>query len=153
MLKCRKGCGVMGLFTNKKFIITILSIIFIGIMSVPFATLYILNNGNPYEKHIVNKYIPAHLEKMGYTDDDIIKQSYIQPKHGINHSVYHGHYMVVFQDEPQFEYLYGVTKKGKNVVQFCEKETLITENTYGEMTTEKTNHSESECIGYLENRS
>ncbi|MFC0561525.1 DUF3139 domain-containing protein [Halalkalibacter alkalisediminis] len=142
----------MGLFTNKKLFIIILSIIFIGIVLVPIVTIYFLNNGNPYEKYIVNKYIPAHLEKSGYTDDDIIKQSYIQPKHGINNSVYHGHYMVVFKDEPQLEYLYGVKKRGKKVVQFCEKKTLIAENTYQDMTTEKTNHSEKECIGYLDNR-
>jgi hypothetical protein len=142
----------MSLITNKKFLIITISIILIIILLVPFATISILNYGNPYEKYIVNKYIPTHLETMGYTDDDLIKQSYIQPKHGINNSVYHGHYMVIFKDEPQLEYLYGVTKRGKNVVQFCEKETLIAKNTYGDMTIEKTNHSEKECIGYLENR-
>ncbi|WP_236035271.1 DUF3139 domain-containing protein [Alkalihalobacterium elongatum] len=142
----------MKLLVNKRFLIIILSFLLIAIVSVPFAFLYVLNNGNPYESYLVNKYIPSHLEEMGYSDDDILEQSYIEPKHSINNSVYHGHYKVIFKDEPQLEYLYGVTKKGKQVVQFCEKETLIINNTYGDMTTEKTNHSENECIGYLENR-
>lgn len=142
----------MKFLTNKKFLLPILSFILIGIAAAPFALIYILNNGNPYEKYIANKYIPAHLEKMGYTDEDIIKQSYVEPKYRINNSVYHGHYIVAFREEPQLEYLYGVTKRGKEVVQFCEKDTLIAQNTYGAMTTEKTNHSEKECIGYLENR-
>lgn len=136
------------MFTKKKFLIISLSMIVL----IPIVVVYILNNGNPYEEYIVNKNVPAHLEKMGYTDEDIIKQSYVQPKHTINSDFYHGHYMVVFKDEPHLEYLYGVTKEEKKVVQFCEKETLIDENMYGEMTTEKTIHSESECMGYLENR-
>ncbi|MGE8078297.1 DUF3139 domain-containing protein [Peribacillus loiseleuriae] len=123
------------------------------ILSIPFVIIYLLNNDNPYDKYLVNKYIPLHLEKMGYLEDDIMKQSYIQPKHGINYDVYQqGHSMVVFKDEPQFEYLYGVTKRGKEVIQFCEKESLIAENHYGDMNTTKTNHSEKECIGYLDNR-
>ncbi|MBP3950236.1 DUF3139 domain-containing protein [Bacillus sp. YZJH907-2] len=120
--------------------------------SIPFAFIYVLNNGNPYERYLANKYIPSHLEDMGYGEEDILKQLYIETKHSINNNVYHGHYKVIFKDEPQLEYLYGVTKNGKNVVQFCEKETLITSNTYAEMTTEKTIHSEQECIGYLDNR-
>jgi hypothetical protein len=138
--------------TNKKFLINLIITFSIIFLVFYLGLSYILNYGNPYERYIVNKYIPDHLETMGYTDADIVKQSYIQPKHGINNSVYHGHYMVVFKDEPQLEYLYGVTKEGKEVVQFCEKETLIAKSTYGDMTTEKTNHSEKDCIGYLENR-
>lgn len=148
----KKGVIFVSLNANKKFLIISFSIIFLVILLLPFATIYFLNNGNHYEKYIVNKYIPTHLVAMGYTADDIIEQSYIQPKHMINNSVFHGHYMVVFKDEPELEYLYGVTKRGGNVVQFCEKEVLIEKNTYGDMTTEKTNHSQKECISYLENR-
>ncbi|MFV8830561.1 DUF3139 domain-containing protein [Alkalihalobacterium sp. APHAB7] len=140
------------MFTKKNVVIIILTIVFLGMVSIPFAFIYVLNNGNPYHKYLVHKYIPSHLEEMGYSDEEILKQSYMETKHTINNSVYHGHYKVIFKDEPQLEYLYGVTKRGKNVVQFCEKETLITSNTYGEMTTEKTNHSEKKCIGYLDNR-
>ena len=98
--------------------------------------------------------MPAHLERMGYTDEDMVEQRMIAPKHGVNHSVYHQHYMVIFKDEPQLEYLYGVTKKGKKVVQFCEKNNVMDLNGARsvEYTTEKTKHSESECIGYLDNR-
>ncbi|MFJ5625510.1 DUF3139 domain-containing protein [Peribacillus loiseleuriae] len=140
------------MLTTQNVLRIILGVILIGIFSFYFVTIYLLNNGNPYHNYLVNKHIPAHLEQLGYTDEDIVEQHMIAPKHGVNHSVYHEHYMVIFKDEPQLEYLYGVTKKGKNVVQFCEKETLIAKNTYGYMTTEKTNHSESECIGYLDNR-
>lgn len=122
------------------------------IVLIVIVAVFILNNGNPYEKYIVNKKVPAHLQKMGYTDADIIEQSYIQPKHTINNSVYHSHYKVVFKDEPHLEYFYGVTKKDKKVVQFCEKDTVIADHTYGEMTTEKTIHSENECLGYLEKK-
>ena len=138
---------------TKKSVLRIIScIIFIGIIGIflfIFVTLYLINNGNPYHKYLVNKYIPAHLEQLGYTDEDIVDQHMIAPKHGVNHSVYHEHYMVIFKDEPQSEYLYGLTKKGKNVVQFCEKRKR---NYYEEDTIEKTNHSESKCMGYLDNR-
>ncbi|GIP45471.1 hypothetical protein J45TS6_39300 [Paenibacillus sp. J45TS6] len=138
---------------TKKSVLRIIScIILIGIIGIflfIFVTLYLINNGNPYHKYLVNKYIPAHLEQLGYTDEDIVDQHMIAPKHGVNHSVYHEHYMVIFKDEPQSEYLYGLTKKGKNVVQFCEKRKR---NYYEEDTIEKTNHSESKCMGYLDNR-
>ncbi|WP_343031591.1 DUF3139 domain-containing protein [Metabacillus lacus] len=123
-------------------------VFFLGLISIPFAFLYVLNNGNPYERYLVSKYLPTHLEELGYSDEDILNQSYIETKHSINNSVYHGHYRVVFKDEPHLEYLYGVTRGRKNVVQFCEKEILIS----GERTTDKNNHSEKNCIGYLDNR-
>lgn len=135
---------------TKKSVLRIIScIIIIGIFSFTFVTLYLINNGNPYHNYLVNKYIPAHLEQLGYTDEDIVEQHMIAPKHGVNQSVYHEHYMVIFKDEPQSEYLYGLTKKGKNVVQFCEKRKS---NYYEEDTIERTNHSESKCMGYLDNR-
>lgn len=128
--------------------------ILIGIVSIPFVMIYLLNNGNPYHNYLVDKHIPAHLEQLGYTDEDIVEQHIIAPKHGVNHSVYQQHYMVIFKDEPQLEYLYGLSKKGKNVVQFCEKINVLDRNgaRSEEYTIEKNNHSESACIGYLDNR-
>ena len=90
--------------------------------------IYLLNNGNPYHNYLVNKYVPAHLEQLGYTDEDIVEQHIIAPKSAANHSVYHPRYMVIFKDEPQLEYLYGLTKKKKNVVQFCEKIKVVDKN-------------------------
>lgn len=126
----------------------------IGLVSIPFVMIYLLNNGNPYHNYLVNKYVPAHLEQLGYTDEDIVEQHIIAPKSAANHSVYHPRYMVIFKDEPQLEYLYGLTKKEKNVVQFCEKIKVVDKNggRYEDMTIEKTNHSESECLGYYDNR-
>ncbi|MCM3716467.1 DUF3139 domain-containing protein [Halalkalibacter oceani] len=141
------------MFSFKQIVKIAVVVGFIGLVAAPFAMIYLLNNGNPYHNYLINKHIPAHLEQVGYTEDDIVKQHRIEPKHGINRTVYHAHYRVIFQDEPQLEYLYGLTKKGKNVVQFCEKNTLIDGVAhYGEPTTEKTAHSEEECIGYLDNR-
>ncbi|MED4082958.1 DUF3139 domain-containing protein [Halalkalibacterium halodurans] len=134
---------------KKKIIFLLISLILVTFIAVPFVLIYILNHGNPYEKFIVTKNVSTHLEAMGYTDDDLLNQSYIEPKYLINDSVYHGHYKVVFADEPHLEYLYGVTKRDKEVVQFCEKETFIEESSYWERTTEKTNHSEDECTDYM----
>ncbi|ATP42404.1 hypothetical protein CSE16_08335 [Solibacillus sp. R5-41] len=132
----------------------IIGSIIIGIFSFPFITIYLLNNGNPYHNYLVNKHIPAHLEHLGYTNEVIIEQHIIAPKSSANHSVYHQRYMVIFKDEPQLKYLYGLTKKEKNVVQFCEKINVMDRNgtRSEEMTIEKTNHSESECLGYYDNR-
>lgn len=135
---------------SKKIAKLILIIIFIGVVASPFIIIYFLNNGNPYHTYLVNKHIPAHLEELGYTDEDILKQNMIAPKLAVNRSVYYEHYRVIFEDEPEVEYLYGLTKKGKNVVQFCEKNTVIDEITH--LITKKTKHSEKECINYLENK-
>ncbi|MDV2884530.1 DUF3139 domain-containing protein [Alkalihalophilus pseudofirmus] len=136
----------------KRILLIMFSLLAAAVILIPISLFYILNNGNPYHKHLVNKHIPQHLEELGYSEEDIIEHAYLQPKHLINNDVYHGHYKVVFADEPQLEYLYGVTKKGKNVVQFCEKETLLGPRHYGEMTTDESNHSEEFCIGYFDNR-
>lgn len=116
------------MLTRKNVLRIILGIILtgiIGIFSFIFVTLYLLNNGNPYHNYLVNKYIPAHLEQLGYTDEDIVDQHMIAPKHGVNHSVYHEHYKVIFKDEPQLEYLYGLAKKGKMLCNFVRKEVVL----------------------------
>ncbi len=59
--------------------------------------------------------------------------------------------MVIFKDEPNTTYYYGITKKGKQVQQFCEKDRLsldgVTEIFEGE-----TKYSEKECKNSLDNR-
>lgn len=119
---------------------------------IPMGYIYLLNNDNPYEKYIVEKYVPEHLEKMGVKASDMERELYVQPKHLINNDFYQGHYYVTFKDDPKHVYYYGVKKKGKDVVQFCEKETVISEYEYGDMTTKKTTHSEPSCAGYYDNR-
>ncbi len=110
-----------------------------------------LNNGNPYAKHIANKYVPVHLEEMGYNNDEIKEAHYVEPKHLINEDFYHGHYMVISIDEPDTTYYYGITKKGKKVIQFCEKDRLLPNVVTDRVRTE-TKHSEENCVSYLENR-
>jgi len=125
--------------TLKKTIIAMLLVA--TVLVTPMIVIYFLNNGNPYHRYLVNKYIPKHLEEQGYSDSDIAEQRYVDPKHTLNRKVYHGHYLVVFKDEPELQYFYGVTKFKKDVVQFCEKS-----GKNNESVTEKTHHSESECI-------
>lgn len=125
---------------NLKKVLIVLFVI-LAILLTPKLVIYYLNNGNPYHKYLMNKYVPNHLEEQGYSDNDIIEQKYIDPKHPVNKKIYHGHYLVVFKDEPDLEYFYGVTKLKKRVVQFCEKS-----KNRSNYITEKTLHSESECI-------
>lgn len=92
------------------------------IVLVPFGFFYVLNNGNPFTNYIADKNVPKYLEEKGYTENDIKESHYVEPKHIINKDFYHGHYMVIFKDEPDMTYYYGITKKGKQVKQFCENE-------------------------------
>ncbi|MGE7947633.1 DUF3139 domain-containing protein [Lysinibacillus sp. NPDC093688] len=109
---------------KKKIYITISILIAIIVIAIPMGFIYVLNNGNPYTKYIANKYVPEYLEEKGYTDEKIEKSHYVEPKYLINKDFYHGHYMVIFKDEPNTTYYYGITKKGKQVQQFCEKDIL-----------------------------
>ncbi|WP_332649918.1 DUF3139 domain-containing protein [Lysinibacillus sp. 54212] len=136
--------------TNKKIFITITILIVVIVIAIPIGVIYVLNNGNPYTKYIANKYVPEYLEEQGYTDEKIQESHYVEPKHVINKDFYHGHYMVIFKDEPHTTYYYGITKKGKQVYQFCEKEKLshgLTEIIEGE-----TKYSEQDCKHSLDNR-
>lgn len=117
-----------------------------------FTFFYVLNNGNPYERYWVEDKVPKHLEAQGIKAEDIQYQSVVAPKHLINKEFYHMHYIVVFKDEPKLEYLYGVKKRGKDVVQFCEKEQKENSYTYIGTTTEKIKYSEDVCAGIYENR-
>ena len=136
--------------TKKLLIIVGIFFIFLFI-AVPAGFLYVLNNGNPYTKYLVNKHVPPRLEEMGYTEDQMEEAHYVEPKHLTNTDYYQGHYMVVFKDEPNITYYYGVTKKGKQVQQFCDKDILsadgVTESFEGE-----TKYSEKECQHSLDNR-
>lgn len=152
----KKSESKEGRESEKSFVLLstsgILSLIGIAILLAPFAFLYVLNNGNPYERYWVEGKVPEHLEAQGIKIEDIEYQSAVAPKHLINNNFYHMHYVVVFKDEPKLEYLYGVKKWGKDVVQFCEKEQVEDGNHYIGTTTKKTKHSEETCAGIYENR-
>ena len=123
------------------------ALIFI-IVSVPIGFFYVLSNGNPYTNYIADKKVPKYLEEKGYTVNDIEESHYVEPKHTINKDFYHGHYMVIFKDEPAVTYYYGITKKGKQVKQFCEKDTIP----FYSIAESETKHSEVKCINSLNNR-
>lgn len=123
-------------------IILILFILFAGII-------YLMNNGNPYEKHITNKYIPSYLEEQGYKANDIQKQVYVETTGNLNKEYYTGHHMVIFKDEPNVTYYYGVKKRGKETAQFCERELNV--NGFRKLLTRATKHSEANCVHQYKN--
>ena len=127
----------------KKLFYSIAIIIGICVIVVPLLFIFVLNNGNPYTKYIVEKHVPNHLEQQGYTEKDLREQVYVEPKEASHDGFYQGQYQVVFKDEPNITYYYGVAKKGKEVQQFCEKE--IVQNDATEYITTTTKHSESNC--------
>ncbi|MDO6448504.1 DUF3139 domain-containing protein [Oceanobacillus profundus] len=137
--------------STKKLLIIVSIFFIVFFIAVPAGFLYVLNNGNPYTKYLVNKHVPAHLEEMGYAEEQMEEAHYVEPKHFINKDFYHGHYMVVFKDEPNITYYYGLTKKEKHVGQFCDKEILsadgVTDSFEGD-----TKYSEKECQHSLDNR-
>jgi len=124
------------------------------LLLTPFVGFYLLNNGNPIDKFIANRHIPEYLKEQGYTDDELAGAHYVQPKHSINKDFYHGHYMVKFKDDPEFTYYYGVTKRGKEVKQFCERDwvysTMKPTNYYDKKN--KSKHLENDCVNGLDNK-
>ena len=88
--------------------------------------------------------MPPYLEQKGYSDEDILQQDIVG---GFNHNgdYYYETYRVIFKDDPDLSYYYGIKKRGKSVDQYCEKETLEN-NIYTIGITEKTKHSEEKCI-------
>ncbi|MEW9676082.1 DUF3139 domain-containing protein [Lentibacillus sp. L22] len=128
----------------KKGIWIAIGVILLIVIATPFVFIYLLNNGNPYTKYLANKNVPVYLEEQGYTENDIEESHYVEPKHGINSDFYHGHYMVIFKDEPEVTYYYGITKKGKQVKQFCEKDILSSDG-ITDTIEENTKHSEKDC--------
>lgn len=135
----------------KKSLWITISIILILVIATPFVLIYLLNNGNPYTKFLANKNVPAYLEEQGYTESDIEESHYVEPKHGTNRDFYQGQYMVIFKDEPDVTYYYGITKKDKQVKQFCEKDKLLP-NGVTDLFEGETLHSEETCIYSLKNR-
>lgn len=136
---------------RKKVMKSVLVLILLTIVVLPFGFFYVLNNGNPYTKFIADKKVPKYLEEKGYTEPNIEESHYVEPKNLINKDLYHGHYMVTFKDEPDITYYYGITKRGKRIKQFCDKDKLssdgVTYTVEGE-----TEHSEDKCINSLDNR-
>ncbi|WP_442637731.1 DUF3139 domain-containing protein [Rossellomorea marisflavi] len=126
--------------------------VLILLVLIPMGFMVMLHMDNPYQKYIVEKYVPIHLEKVGESPSGMIESMYVQPNYIINRDYYQGHYYVVYKDEPEYGYYYGVQKRGKKVVQFCEKETIVSEFETGDMVTTKTKHSEKMCDGYFKNR-
>ncbi|MDQ0229215.1 DUF3139 domain-containing protein [Metabacillus malikii] len=135
----------------KKSMWIAISVILILVIATPFVFIYLLNNGNPYTKYVANKNVPVYLEEQGYTESDIVESHYVEPKYTTNKDFYHGHYLVVFKDEPDVTYYYGITKKGKQVKQFCEKDKLLPDGVT-DIFEDVTMHSEENCISSLENR-
>ncbi|RSD26889.1 DUF3139 domain-containing protein [Mesobacillus subterraneus] len=129
---------------NKTWII-LLGIIFIVI---PAGFFYVLNFGNPIIRALADHKIPEYLHGKGYEADEIQEMNYVEPKHLINSDVFHGHYKVIFKDEPDLVYYYGIVKKDRSVKQFCEKEMPVEKS----LLSSYTKHSEKSCIQSLENR-
>lgn len=135
----------------KKWIYLILIVV---LVSMPFGLLYLMNNGNPIDRFIANRYIPGYLEKQGISANQLIDSHYVEPKHSINKDFYHGHYMVKFKNEPDMTYYYGVLKKGKEVKQFCERNwsysTMKPIDYYEKKN--KSKHLEKDCVNSLDNK-
>jgi len=136
------------------FVVTGAVLLFI---SFPFVVIYLLNNGNPYTRYWTEKKVPAHLEAQGYTEDDLLEAHWVLPKYRINKDIYTDGYVVRFKDEPTVTYTYGVKRKGKNVVQYCEKETEAIDSRDSlhittSINSDSTKHSESTCLDQWANR-
>lgn len=128
----------------KKVVVSILVVLAV-LVAVPAAFLYYLNNGNPYEYYWVDREVPKHFEDMGFKNEDFVYARSVTAKQEINDDYYQTHYIVMFKDEPTIEYQYGVKKRGKDVVQFCEKSIMHAPNHYLDQTKDETLHSEDSC--------
>ena len=136
---------------RSKVIIKIIFKLFVAsIFLVPLGIFYLLNYGNPYTQFILNKKLPPYLEQRGYSDEDILEPHTVAPKLIINKDYYHAHYMVIFKDEPDVTYYYGIKKREKSVEQFCEKNVLMEGVTT--TNTGQTKHSEEKCVSIFTNR-
>ena len=125
---------------------------FMLMVSSPIAFLYLLNHGNPFMNHLIEKEATAHLaNKKGYKKKDILKQFPLPSYEMINQDYFETEYEVIFKDEPSIQYYYGKKKYSGKIVQFCEKETKEG-GIYQKTIVSKTMHSESTCISKYENR-
>ena len=132
---------------ERKPLVTKLITFVVLVILAPTAFIYVLNHGNPYENYLVNKYVPSHLEKMGFTDEDIIEQHESNPNMSSNKDYYHTQYTVRFKEEPDIAYYYGVRKKTKDIKQFCERYSPK----YRDIE-KPTKHSEDDCVNYYDNK-
>lgn len=137
---------------KKKKWIVLFVIVFV--ISLPFGFFYVLNNGNPMHRYIADRYVPEYLKEQGYADVELADAHFVAPNNSINNDFYHGHYMVKFKDDPEFTYYYGVTKRGKEVKQFCERDwihnTRYHINYYDKKN--KSKHLEDDCVNSLDNK-
>ncbi|UNL83198.1 DUF3139 domain-containing protein [Priestia koreensis] len=84
--------------------------------------IYALNNGDPYENYVLDKYVPSYLTEQGYEEKDI-KEKIITYLGG-NDSYFESKYRVEFNDEPGVYYFYAVKLYGKQVSQLCFQESI-----------------------------
>ncbi|KAB2331328.1 DUF3139 domain-containing protein [Bacillus mesophilum] len=137
-----------------KYFIWTVAVVCIALLLPPLVVIYFLNNGNPIHEYLTDKYIPAYLEEQGYSDDELASSHSVYPNISINKDFYHGHYMVKFKDEPEFTYFYGLTKKGKEVKQFCERNWIYSTqkptNYYDKKN--KSKHLENDCVYLYDNQ-
>ncbi|MDN4493933.1 DUF3139 domain-containing protein [Ureibacillus aquaedulcis] len=131
---------------KRKVLVSVLIVFLLILFGVPASFLYILENGNPYTRYLADKHIPEYLENQGYTKEDLKDAHYVEVNYRVNKKIYSGFYDVIFNDEKGVIYSYGITRKGKDVVQLCEKMGVHTP------TVTKAIHSEEGCVKSLENR-
>jgi len=125
--------------------IFIIGLVIMIILLVPISWVYIISDGHPYSMFLINKTATAHLEDRGYSKDDMFESHYVHENNMGNNNYCKGQYMVVFQDELDVVYYYGVTKDNHEVVQLAEKEITL-ENEEIEFTSKHTKHTEEHCV-------
>lgn len=131
---------------KKKILLGVVIVLLLIVFGVPASFLYILQNGNPYTRYLADKHIPEYLENQGYTKKDFKDAHYAEVNYSVNKKIYSGMYDVIFNDETNVIYSYGITRKGKDVVQLCE-----IQGVHAQPVT-KAIHSEESCVKSLENR-
>lgn len=123
------------------------------LLLIPVGGFYVLNYGNPILKYMPNKYVPEYLQKRGYSKDELAQAISIDPNTSINRDYHQGQYMVRFTDDPHMTYYYGVSKKGKKVVQFCERDWSGPYNGIEYYDgNNKSKHSETTCVNAYDNK-
>lgn len=86
------------------------------------------------------KYLQMDLAKLWVVIRDDNNGQYVRVDY------YYETYRVIFKDEPNMIYNYGIKKKGKSVTQFCEKEAEGDVKGFETEITGQTKHSEEKCV-------
>lgn len=128
-----------------------IQIVFTGAIVLFIIFLLMENTENPYTRHLATTFVPIYLEAKGYLQSDIAEAGYAEPQGAGQSGFYPGQYRVVFKDEPQTIYYYGITKRTKEVRQFCAKKKLL-ENHTEQIIDQTTRNSEVNCVTVSENR-